>query len=141
MVPKLVIDDKKDELNFFINPLLEKSFKNKDLSGEQINPIFTLRPNFLDRKKKDRIPEDPENSTENECHVEEKSSCSGLMAGRTGLEPAASGVTGRRYNQLNYHPSGTKHSPELLADFLGGCKLNFIKLYFFEEILKFCGNE
>ncbi len=27
------------------------------------------------------------------------------MAGRTGLEPAASCVTGRRYNQLNYRPS------------------------------------
>src|SRR5450432_2895875 len=26
------------------------------------------------------------------------------VAGWTGLEPAASGVTGRRYNQLNYHP-------------------------------------
>ena len=26
------------------------------------------------------------------------------IAGRTGLEPAASGVTGRRYNQLNYRP-------------------------------------
>jgi hypothetical protein len=26
------------------------------------------------------------------------------FAGRTGLEPAASGVTGRRYNQLNYRP-------------------------------------
>ena len=26
------------------------------------------------------------------------------MAGRTGLEPATSGVTGRRYNQLNYRP-------------------------------------
>ena len=26
------------------------------------------------------------------------------FAGWTGLEPAASGVTGRRYNQLNYHP-------------------------------------
>ena len=25
------------------------------------------------------------------------------LARRTGLEPAASGVTGRRYNQLNYH--------------------------------------
>ena len=28
-----------------------------------------------------------------------------LMAGWTGLEPAASGVTGRRSNQLNYHPN------------------------------------
>ncbi len=26
------------------------------------------------------------------------------VAGWTGLEPAASSVTGRRYNQLNYHP-------------------------------------
>ncbi len=38
-----------------------------------------------------------------------KSSCQGLLlanqAGWTGLEPAASGVTGRRYNRLNYHPT------------------------------------
>ena len=27
------------------------------------------------------------------------------MAGRTGIEPATSDVTGRRSNQLNYHPS------------------------------------
>ena len=27
-----------------------------------------------------------------------------ITAGSTGLEPAASGVTGRRYNQLNYDP-------------------------------------
>jgi hypothetical protein len=27
------------------------------------------------------------------------------MAGSTGLEPAASGVTGRRSNQLNYDPA------------------------------------
>jgi hypothetical protein len=27
-----------------------------------------------------------------------------LLAGWKGLEPSASGVTGRRYNQLNYHP-------------------------------------
>ena len=29
------------------------------------------------------------------------------MAGSTGLEPAASGVTGRRSNQLNYDPAKT----------------------------------
>ena len=29
----------------------------------------------------------------------------GTLAGSTGLEPAASGVTGRRSNQLNYNPS------------------------------------
>ena len=28
-----------------------------------------------------------------------------MLAGSTGLEPAASGVTGRRSNQLNYDPS------------------------------------
>ena len=28
-----------------------------------------------------------------------------LVAGSTGLEPAASGVTGRRSNQLNYDPA------------------------------------
>ena len=27
------------------------------------------------------------------------------LAGRTGLEPATSGVTGRHSNQLNYHPN------------------------------------
>jgi hypothetical protein len=28
-----------------------------------------------------------------------------FMAGSKGLEPSASGVTGRRYNQLNYDPA------------------------------------
>jgi integrase len=32
-------------------------------------------------------------------------------AGWTGLEPAASGVTGRRYNQLNYHPRNSLRPP------------------------------
>ena len=30
-----------------------------------------------------------------------------MLAGSTGLEPAASGVTGRRSNQLNYDPERT----------------------------------
>ena len=30
-----------------------------------------------------------------------------MLAGSTGLEPAASGVTGRRSNQLNYDPAKT----------------------------------
>ena len=35
--------------------------------------------------------------------IKEKPTKSGLdMAERTGLEPVASGVTGRRYNRLNY---------------------------------------
>ena len=32
------------------------------------------------------------------------------MAGSTGLEPAASGVTGRRSNQLNYDPDQVQSS-------------------------------
>ena len=32
------------------------------------------------------------------------------MAGATGLEPAASGVTGRRSNQLSYAPTGVLRS-------------------------------
>jgi hypothetical protein len=47
------------------------------------------------------------------------------LAGWTGLEPAASGVTGRRYNQLNYHPKhcinlstrGPGSTPDVLAPF------------------------
>ena len=37
-----------------------------------------------------------------------------FMAGATGLEPATSGVTGRRSNQLNYAPSS------LLSGLVGG---------------------
>jgi hypothetical protein len=33
------------------------------------------------------------------------------MAGWTGLEPATSDVTGRRSNQLNYHPAKVVKSP------------------------------
>jgi len=36
--------------------------------------------------------------------LSQASQVSVILAGRTGLEPAASGVTGRRYNQLNYRP-------------------------------------
>ena len=45
------------------------------------------------------------------------------MAGWTGLEPAASAVTGRRYNQLNYHPANnlSKTHP-LKQDALGGAR-------------------
>ena len=33
-----------------------------------------------------------------------------MLAGSTGLEPAASGVTGRRSNQLNYDPKQSVRS-------------------------------
>ena len=45
----------------------------------------------------------------------------GFRAGRTGLEPAASGVTGRRYNQLNYRPK--RYSSKRLVVMLEGPRL------------------
>jgi hypothetical protein len=35
------------------------------------------------------------------------------MAGSSGLEPAASGVTGRRSNQLNYDPKMMNYDPKM----------------------------
>ena len=46
------------------------------------------------------------------------------MAGATGLEPAASGVTGRRYNQLNYTPA------ERSCLYRVGLKLSNINVFF-----------
>ncbi|GMV14716.1 MAG: hypothetical protein AMXMBFR56_29400 [Polyangiaceae bacterium] len=40
--------------------------------------------------------------------LSQASQVSESIAGRTGLEPAASGVTGRRYNQLNYRPGAVR---------------------------------
>ncbi len=37
------------------------------------------------------------------------------MAGWTGLEPATSGVTGRRSNQLNYHPLRNSTSTKFIV--------------------------
>ena len=39
------------------------------------------------------------------------------MAGSTGLEPAASGVTGRRSNQLNYDPNSNAECGLRIADY------------------------
>lgn len=45
------------------------------------------------------------------------------MAGWTGLEPAASAVTGRRYNQLNYHPANNQAKLRpVLMDALAGAR-------------------
>ena len=43
-----------------------------------------------------------------------------MLAGSTGLEPAASGVTGRRSNQLNYDPKRDVASVHLRAPRYGG---------------------
>jgi hypothetical protein len=50
------------------------------------------------------------------------------MAGRTGLEPATSGLTGQRSNHLNYRPHVNKRAgnlnlcnlPDLKSDVLKG---------------------
>ena len=47
----------------------------------------------------------PKKKSRQACNLPE------LLARRTGLEPAASGVTGRRYNQLNYRRIHLRASP------------------------------
>lgn len=42
--------------------------------------------------------------------VESAAASAAEVARETGLEPAASGVTGRRYNQLNYRPTRVRDS-------------------------------
>jgi hypothetical protein len=49
-------------------------------------------------------------------------------AGWTGLEPAASGVTGRRYNQLNYHPKIGDSSLRYFWASAPRSSFNFIRL-------------
>ena len=49
------------------------------------------------------------------------------MAGVTGLEPAASGVTGRRSNQLSYTPKQGKLPASFSMDFLAGNPKNSTK--------------
>ena len=46
------------------------------------------------------------------------------MAGSTGLEPAASGVTGRRYNRLNYDPDMPLNST--FKELVGGTRLELV---------------
>ncbi len=56
------------------------------------------------------------------------------MAGWTGLEPATSGVTGRRSNQLNYHPSGKlKWSKKFILQGLSMWKRKFFLCRFMTE--------
>jgi hypothetical protein len=58
-----------------------------------------------------------------------------LLAGSTGLEPAASGVTGRRYNRLNYDPDFETFEKCLLwPNFFVRLKFQSSKYY-----LYFCG--
>lgn len=56
MMPKLVVDEKRDELKFFINPLLDKSIKYKDLDDLEFEQIITLRANSPAGQKKAQAP-------------------------------------------------------------------------------------
>ncbi len=49
-----------------------------------------------------------------------------FLAGSTGLEPAASGVTGRRYNQLNYDPCIFSPLLSGVVHMVGGTRLELV---------------
>lgn len=80
MLPKLVADEKNDELNFSINPLLDKSFKNDDLANSNLDPLMTIRHNFLAGQNTELFVENADNPGKNDCHSEDKSSSSGRLA-------------------------------------------------------------
>ena len=62
--------------------------------GREGNHMHDIHPNQPGRAGQTQTPEARENL--------------GGLAGRTGLEPATSDVTGRRYNRLNYHPDAAE---------------------------------
>ena len=58
------------------------------------------------------------------------------MAGVTGLEPAASGVTGRRSNQLSYTPYGEDYGCVCSMDFAVSNPKNTLKTTPSEKAMK-----
>jgi len=61
MVPKLVLDEKQDQLFLFINPFLENSCKN---SIEKFDDFDAILPKFLIQDERKRFTQVPESSCE-----------------------------------------------------------------------------
>ena len=61
MVPKLVLDEKQDQLFLFINPFLENSCKN---SIEKIDELEAILPKSLIQSKNEGSLQVPESSVE-----------------------------------------------------------------------------
>lgn len=74
------MDEKKDELKLFLNPLLDKSIKNEDLGDPYFQPMVSLAANSLDRQKIEPVVEGIGNFMEKQCHSEDESMFSGQMA-------------------------------------------------------------
>ncbi len=70
---------------------------------QHLAPLF--RAQTVDLIAQVLLGDTPTNTPAPEEERDEANSTCSKLAGWTGLEPATSDVTGRRSNQLNYHPA------------------------------------
>src|SRR5437588_12783107 len=75
-----------------------ESYSNAKIGGSRVSED--------DQQERRTAPESKRWRAGIESGARRRAKCLILLAGATGLEPAASGVTGRRSNQLSYAPAG-----------------------------------
>ncbi len=73
---------------------------------DKFQRFYGLFPRIDQDARQTTAPRGTGDQMDDKRQNQDKTRRSGKMAGVTGLEPAASGVTGRRSNQLSYTPAG-----------------------------------